>query len=62
MIVRPLLICDYRRTLCDEISKIGEVGYYLLTFEAAITHCHEIDLTEDSEHLDSFLTVPLDEP
>ena len=35
------------RTLCDPTNRIGEIGYYLATFEAAIAHIHEIDLTAD---------------
>jgi hypothetical protein len=49
------------RTLCDRINRIGEIGYFLASFEAAITHIQEIDLTEDKEEMLSFLTVPLTE-
>lgn len=58
---RPCALCVLLRTLCDRINKIGEIGYYLLTFEAAITHCQEVDLTEDREELQSFLSIPLTE-
>ena len=58
---RPCALCVLLRTLCDRINKIGEVGYYLQTFEAAITHCQEIDLTEDREEMQSFLSVPLND-
>ena len=47
------------RTLCDRINRNGEIGYFLASFEAAITHIQEIDLTEDREEMLSFLTVPL---
>jgi hypothetical protein len=60
-IERPCALCVLLRSLCDRINKIGEIGYYLLTFEAAITHCHEIDLTEDCEEMQSFLSIPLDD-
>jgi Vacuolar sorting protein 9 (VPS9) domain len=59
---RPCALCVLLRTLCDRINKIGEIGYYLLTFEAAITHCQEVDLTEERQLMDSFLSIPLDDP
>ena len=49
------------QTLCDRINRIGEIGYFLASFEAAIAHIKEIDLTEDREDELSFLTVPLAE-
>jgi hypothetical protein len=49
------------RTLCDRINRIGEIGYFLASFEAAIMHIQEIDLTEDQEDMLSFLSVPLTE-
>lgn len=49
------------RTLCDRTNKIGEIGYFLASFEAAIAHIHEIDLTEDREEMLSFLSSPLTE-
>jgi hypothetical protein len=49
------------RTLCDRVNRIGEIGYFLASFEAAITHIQEIDLTEDRDEMLSFLTVPLSE-
>jgi hypothetical protein len=49
------------RTLCDRINRIGEIGYFLASFEAAITHIQEIDLAEEQEEMLSFLTVPLPE-
>jgi Vacuolar sorting protein 9 (VPS9) domain len=58
---RPCALCVLLRTLCDRINKIGEIGYYLLTFEAAIKHCEEVDLTEDREEMPSFLSIPLDD-
>ncbi len=33
------------RNLCDDTHQIGEVGYYLSTFEATIVYIHELDLT-----------------
>ena len=45
----------------DRINRIGEIGYFLASFEAAIAHIKEIDLTEDREDELSFLTVPLAE-
>jgi len=49
------------QNLCDRINRIGEIGYFLASFEAAIAHIQEIDLTEDRESMLSFLTVPLTE-
>lgn len=36
------------RTLCERSSRIGETGYYLASFEAAIAYITEIDLSEDN--------------
>jgi hypothetical protein len=49
------------QNLCDRINRIGEIGYFLTSFEAAIAHIQEIDLTEDREDMLSFLSVPLTE-
>lgn len=37
--------------LCDPAKMNGEVGYYLATFHAALTHIHELDLTEADNDL-----------
>jgi Vacuolar sorting protein 9 (VPS9) domain len=58
---RPCALCALLRTLCDRTNKIGEVGYYLMSFEAVIKHCEEVDLSEDREEMPSFLTIPLDD-
>lgn len=34
------------RSLCEPTNLIGEVGYYLASFEAAITHIQEINLAD----------------
>ena len=39
------------RTLCDRINRIGEIGYFLASFEAAITHIQELDLAEEQINL-----------
>lgn len=61
----PLLLLCFSgvllRTLCDRINRIGEIGYFLASFEAAITHIQELDLAEEQEEMLSFLTVPLTE-
>jgi hypothetical protein len=49
------------RTLCDRTNRIGEIGYFLASFEAAVTHVQEIDLTEDRVELLSFSSAPLTE-
>ena len=54
---RPCALCVLLRTLCDPINRLGEIGYYLASFEAAISHIQEWDLTEDRDEL--FLSVPL---
>jgi len=36
------------RTLCDPSKRIGEMGYYLASFEAAISHIGDWDLSEDN--------------
>ncbi|CAB9523472.1 Vacuolar sorting protein 9 (VPS9) domain [Seminavis robusta] len=52
-IERPFAVCALLRTLCDQANQIGEVGYYLASFEAAITHIREMDLSESDEFLTS---------
>jgi len=44
---RPCALCVLLQTLCDQSSRIGETGYYLASFEGAITHIQELDLTLD---------------
>lgn len=56
---RPCALCVLLRTLCDRMNRIGEVGYYLASFEAAITHIQELDLSQNLEEMQSFLPVPL---
>jgi len=58
---RPCALCVLLQNLCDRINRIGEIGYFLASFEAAVAHIQEIDLTDDRESMLSFLTVPLTE-
>ncbi|KAG7357050.1 vacuolar sorting protein 9 VPS9 domain containing protein [Nitzschia inconspicua] len=58
---RPCALCVLLRTLCDRTNRIGEIGYFLASFEAAVTHVQEIDLTEDREDMLSFLSTPFTE-
>jgi hypothetical protein len=58
---RPCALCVLLRTLCDGINGIGEIGYYLASFEASISHIQELDLTEEREEMLSFLSVPLND-
>jgi hypothetical protein len=44
---RPCALTVLLRTLCEPTNRIGEIGYYLASFEAAIMHIQEIDLTDD---------------
>lgn len=60
--VTGILLC----TLVDEMNSIGEIGYYLASFEAVITHLHEIDLAAYMEEnllhtTASFSVVSLDD-
>lgn len=58
---RPSALCALLRNLCDRINKIGEIGYYLASFEAAVCHIQEIDLAEEQgQQMRSFLAVNLD--
>jgi hypothetical protein len=56
---RPCALCVLLRTLCDRVNGIGEIGYYLASFEASISHIQELDLTEEREEMLSFLSVAL---
>jgi len=56
---RPCALCVLLRALCDPVNRMGEIGYYLASFEAAITHIQEVDLTDDREEMLSFLSVPI---
>ena len=41
---------------------MGEIGYFLASFEAAILHIREMDLSEDGrDGANSFLTIALNE-
>ena len=44
---RPCALCVLLRTLCEPTNRIGEIGYYLASFEAALTHIQEINLSEN---------------
>ena len=58
---RPCALCILLQTLCDPINRIGETGYYLASFEAAITHFQELDLSEHrDEAQSSFISIALD--
>jgi hypothetical protein len=58
---RPCALCVLLRTLCDRVNGIGEIGYYLASFEASISHIQELDLAEEREEMLSFLSVPLND-
>ena len=45
-IERPCALCVLLQTLCEPANRIGEIGYYLASFEAALTHIQELSLTE----------------
>jgi hypothetical protein len=44
---RPCALCVLLQTLCDKLNRIGEIGYFLASFQAAIAHITELDLTQD---------------
>jgi len=46
---RPCALCVLLQTLCDKMNRLGEIGYFLASFEAAIAHITDLDLTERQE-------------
>lgn len=59
---RPCALSVLLQTMCDPINKIGEIGYYLACFEAAVAHIHDMDLSvEDPDDALSLSSVPLNE-
>jgi hypothetical protein len=50
-IERPYALCELLSLMCDPAKTNGETGYYLATFHAALTHIHELDLTEAENDL-----------
>ncbi len=42
-------------TMCDPAKLNGETGYYLASFHAAMTHIHELDLSEANDDLSIFM-------
>jgi len=44
-IERPCALCILLRNLCDPRKQTGEIGYYLSSFESAVIHIRELDLT-----------------
>ena len=47
-IKKPSALNVLLRNLCDNDLLLGEVGYYLSSFEAVIAYIHEIDLSKNS--------------
>lgn len=41
--------------MCDPAKLNGETGYYLASFYAAMTHIHELDLSEANDDLSIFM-------
>merc|ERR1711862_327164 len=54
-LLRPCAICVLLQTLCDPLKKIGETGYYLASFESAVSYIHEFDLNGDECSVNSTL-------
>ena len=59
-IERPCALCVLLRALCDKVTRIGEIGYYLASFEATVVHIRDFDLNEQRDHMQSFLSINLD--
>lgn len=53
-IERPSALCELLSVMCDPRKLNGEAGYYLASFHAALTHIHELDLTEAENDLSIF--------
>jgi hypothetical protein len=43
---RPFALCALLKSLCERSKFIGETGYYLASFEAAIKYIREVDLSD----------------
>ncbi len=43
---RPFALCALLKSLCERSKFIGETGYYLASFEAAIEYMREVDLSD----------------
>eukprot|EP00592_Proboscia_alata_P003205 CAMPEP_0194376282 /NCGR_PEP_ID=MMETSP0174-20130528/24705_1 /TAXON_ID=216777 /ORGANISM="Proboscia alata, Strain PI-D3" /LENGTH=1046 /DNA_ID=CAMNT_0039156867 /DNA_START=85 /DNA_END=3225 /DNA_ORIENTATION=+ len=43
---RPCALSILLQSLCDQSKRIGETGYYLASFEAAISYVRDLDLAE----------------
>ncbi|KAL7552984.1 hypothetical protein ACHAWF_016220 [Thalassiosira exigua] len=50
-IERPSALCELLSLMCDPAKMNGETGYYLASFHAALTHIHELDMTEAENDL-----------
>jgi Vacuolar sorting protein 9 (VPS9) domain len=54
-IERPCALCVLLKTLCDPMNRMGEIGYYLASFEATIAHIQEFDLSATAtDHDDAY--------
>ncbi|KAL7484943.1 hypothetical protein ACHAW6_010559 [Cyclotella cf. meneghiniana] len=54
---RPCALCELLQTMCDPLKLNGETGYYLASFNAAMTHINQLDLTEANDEFSIFLNV-----
>jgi len=54
-IERPSALCALLQTMCDPALLNGETGYYLASFYAAMTHIHELDLSEANDDFSIFM-------
>mmetsp|Transcript_820 Transcript_820/g.1568 ORF Transcript_820/g.1568 Transcript_820/m.1568 type:complete len:649 (+) Transcript_820:86-2032(+) len=50
---RPCALCVLLSTLCDKLNAIGEIGYFLASFEAVIAHLQQLNPAEDPEEISS---------
>ncbi|KAL3786820.1 hypothetical protein HJC23_008094 [Cyclotella cryptica] len=54
---RPCALCELLQTMCDPLKLNGETGYYLASFNAAMMHINQLDLTDANDEFSIFLDV-----
>lgn len=48
---RPFALCTLLKSLCEQSKCIGETGYYLASFEAAIEYLKDIDVSDVMDNI-----------
>ena len=51
-IERPSALCELLSLMCPKSKMNGETGYYLASFQSALTYIHQLDLTEAENDLE----------